>query len=352
MKNQKPKILVTGAAVAIAFTLSIFVPDNALAQKSSRAIPGLSQDSTSSNVVLSRDTGTAAPLANTSAKDAVYGSGSGIGGSAYMQNTERYAPGTAPTPLPMPPAPDPGASIAQIGQAIQMFMQFMGSQNQKQAAQQYSDYVDPNAVLSEGTAPPLPITGDVLDSECTGLAPEARKKMQDYIRHCGSSLSNENVVITDFSSITPIMYILRRSDMSMVGCSRVGYGSKSHGNPPIPGNGAQSHQTPGGFFVTKVHNGEAYQEWNSIGLRGLGSENAQTINRGVIMHPTNGHTWGCVGIPSKRFAVAKSQIGYGATVLHYFPGQATPSQSVCPRSGGQSSVPGNANPGANQDAVQ
>ena len=109
-----------------------------------------------------------------------------------------------------------------------------------------------------------------------------------------------------------------------------GAGSHTNGGTPTAGNGGGSAQTPAGFLVTKPHHGRLYQEWNSVGISGMGSENGNTAGRGVIIHPSNGHTLGCIGIPPSRFVTVKRSIAYGSVVLNYFPGQIGNSQNRCP----------------------
>lgn len=235
----------------------------------------------------------------------------------------------APIAYPTPPAPD--ASLPVMQAAIQAFMQFMNQPStQKDMATKYPDYVNPATVSRQSTAPsvdPRPL------ADCAGLAPAAKEKMKAYLARCGSQLRipNGNVSIIDFSTSRPVMYVLRQSDLSCVTAVHVGYGVGSHGNPPRPGNTPSSLTTPPGFHITKVHNGRAYQEFNSIGIAGMGSENSNTIGRGVILHPSNGHTHGCIGIPWAQFAQVKRLLGYGTVVYNHFPAQAGgDSEMRCP----------------------
>lgn len=230
---------------------------------------------------------------------------------------------------PTPPSPD--ASLPVMQAAIQAFMQFMQQPStQKDAATKYPDYVNPTAVNRQSTAPsvdPRPL------KDCGGLSPAAKEKMKAYLSRCGANLRipNGNVSIIDFSSSRPVMYVLRQSDLSCVTAMHVGYGVNSHGNPPKAGNSPSSLMTPPGFHITKVHNGAAYQEFNSIGIAGMGSDNSNTIGRGVILHPSNGHTHGCIGIPWAQFAEVKKMLGYGTVVYNYFPNQANgDSEMRCP----------------------
>lgn len=257
-----------------------------------------------------------------------------------------YTPSATPTPAvavaptPFPFAPPAGASPEVLSQAIQAFMGYLTGVDQSGNAQGFPDWVNPSVVSGMQRAPGLPsISGAALDSNCGGLPVAALEQMRGYLNRCGRNLSipTGKVAITDFSSNTPSMYILDAKSLECVGSTRVTYGVGSHASTPRAGNGFSSHQTPAGFHITKAHHGRLYQEWNSVGIAGMGSENSNTVGRGVIIHPSNGHTLGCIGIPPSRFATVKSAIAYGSVVFNYYPGQIGNSQNRCPAYTGSSS---------------
>lgn len=233
------------------------------------------------------------------------------------------------------PAPPANASPEMLQQAIQSFMNYMTGVDQNGNPQNFPDWVNPATVARQSSAPALPtITGQALDPSCDGLPEDAKNRMREYLKGCSSALQmqTDKVAINDFSTNSPVMYILNVKDLSCSGSTRVTFGVGSHNRygAPLAGNGGGSSQTPAGFLVTKPHQGRLYQEWNSVGIEGMGSENSATAGRGVIIHPSNGHTLGCIGVPPSRFVTVKRAIAYGSVVLNYFPGQVGSSQSRCP----------------------
>lgn len=253
-----------------------------------------------------------------------------------------YTAAAVPTPAPASNMLNPfagftpppvNASPDVMNQAIQNFMQYMNGVDQAGNPQGFPDWVNPEVIRRGQRAPPLPpISGTSLDSSCSGLNPEALEKMRKYIQDCGANIQSRSgkVAINDFSTNTPSMYILDQDTLSCVGSTRITYGIGSQSSRPRAGNGHSSHMTPAGFHVTKPHNGTLYQEWNSVGLAGMGNENSNTIGRGVIIHPSNGSTLGCIGIPPSRFVTVKNAIAYGSVVYNYYPGQTGSSQNRCP----------------------
>jgi hypothetical protein len=252
------------------------------------------------------------------------------GQAAYTPAAPTATAGTAGIGFPAPPS---DASNSALNQAIQSFMKYLTGVDQNGNPQNFPDWVNPSVIAREQRAPGLPlITGENLDPSCEGLSPDAKNRMRDYLKGCGKVLQNQTgkVAITDFSTNTPTLYVLNANDLSCAGSTRVTYGVGSHNNPPVAGNNGGSSQSPAGFLVTKPHHGTLYQEWNSVGIEGMGSENSNTAGRGVIFHPSNGHTLGCIGIPTSRFVTVKRAIAYGSVVLNYFPGQIGDSQNRCP----------------------
>ncbi len=253
--------------------------------------------------------------------------------AAYTAAVPMNPPSTPGIGFPAPPA---NASPDAMAQAIQSFMNYLTGVDEQGNPQGFPDWTDPKIINNQQSAPGLPlITGTALDASCDGLSEDAKLRMKNYLQGCGGVLQNQTgkVAITDFSTSTPTLYVLNSKDLSCAGSTRVTYGVGSHGNPPVAGNEGGSSQTPAGFLVTKPHHGRLYQEWNSIGIQGMGSENGKTIGRGVILHPSNGHTLGCVGIPPSRFVTVKRALAYGSVVLNYFPGQMGSSQRRCPNYG-------------------
>ncbi|MBX3018168.1 MAG: hypothetical protein KF767_09790 [Bdellovibrionaceae bacterium] len=279
-----------------------------------------------SRKIVSEDTRTM-PAEQQAATGTTTGYAAAVNGPSYLDYS---VAGTTAAPLAYPTPPSPDASLPVMQAAIQAFMQYMQSPAGQKNMSKYPDYVNPATVNRQSTAPsvdPRPL------KDCGGLAPAAKEKMKAYLSRCGSSLRipNGNVSIIDFSTSRPVLYVLRQSDLSCVTAVHVGYGVNSHGNPPRPNNTPSSLATPPGFHITKVHNGRAYQEFNSIGIQGMGSENSNTVGRGVILHPSNGHTHGCIGIPWAQFAEIKRHLGYGTVVYNYFPSQTNnDSENRCP----------------------
>lgn len=265
-----------------------------------------------------------APAATTGAASTAGASLIATPGANYLPQT------TAAAPITYPVAPPPDASLPVLQAAIQSFMQFMAQPSTQANLGAYPDYVNPAVVARQSTAPsvdPTPL------KDCSALPAAAKEKMRGYLQRCGPNLRipNGNVAIIDFSTSRPVLYVLRQSDLSCVQAVHIGYGVGSHGNPPRAGNTPESHMSPPGFHITKVHNGSAYQEFNSIGIMGMGRDNSNTAGRGVILHPSNGHTHGCIGIPWARFAEIKKQLGYGTVVYNYFPSQSNgDSEFRCP----------------------
>lgn len=293
------------------------------------AVPSMTMAAKSSRRIQQEDLG--AGVGKKEETATVVSSGGYSGQAAYTPAATPVAVAASPTPFPFtPPA---GASPEVLTQAIQSFMQYLTGVDQSGNAQGFPDWVNPATVAAGQRAPALPsITGAALDSNCGGLPASAVDMMKSYLHKCGGNLNivTGKVAITDFSTNTPSMYILDSRTLECVGSTRVTYGVGSHSSTPRAGNGFSSHQTPAGFHVTKPHHGRLYQEWNSVGIAGMGSENSNTAGRGVIIHPSNGHTLGCIGIPPSRFATVKSAIAYGSVVLNYYPGQIGSSQNRCP----------------------
>lgn len=340
-------------AMTIGLSL-IFLSTNLMAGKSPRALH--------SDPTAKKDLATApmpsVPVGPVSALPAGTGTSArrGFGASSYL------ASDVTNQGLVYPPPPADNSSLPLLAAAIQAFAVFMKNVDLSNNAPKYKDWENP-ALTGQGSAPPLPDdapsvttpggrapelpnTSTPLDSNCGKLPKEALDRMKAYLKRCGRNVrpASGNVAITDFSTDEPVVYVLKRSDLSCAGSSRVSFGIGSHGKPPTPGNTPGGNATPAGFMTTKAHHGEAYQEWNSIGLRGLGSENNNTEGRGVIMHPSRGHTLGCIGIPFSRFATFKVKLGYGSVVYNYFPGfNGGNSERYCPAPSGSGAVPAGQN---------
>lgn len=237
--------------------------------------------------------------------------------------------------LTYPAAPAPDATLPMLTQAISQFLNFSGQVDAQKNPQKFPDWVNPTQVTREARAPGYGnITSQALDPQCPNLPTAAVEKMRKYLAHCQNSLQIPNglVSIVDFSTNAPVMYLLKKDDLSCAGSTRVTFGTGSHQTQPRAGNVSGSHMTPSGFHITKTHNGALYKDWNSIGLFGVGSENSNTVARGVIIHPVRGSvTLGCVGIPETRFAAVKQNLGVGSVVFNYFPNNThNDSQNRCP----------------------
>ncbi|PWU18076.1 MAG: hypothetical protein C5B49_07765, partial [Bdellovibrio sp.] len=250
---------------------------------------------------------------------------------------------SAVSPYVPPPAPPPGATVDQKNQNIDQLMQFLESVNQQGNPGHFTDWEDPKITHGPSLAPNLPpISGRALDQNCNGLAAGGLSLMKRYLERCEDQIHSDtgNVAITDFSTNEPVTYVLRQDGLSCVGSTRMTFGvGSSQSNPPTAGNAHENspkrHRTPAGFFVTVPHWGSSttiFHEWNSVGLRGLGDENDETEARGVVMHASNGHTKGCLGMPPSRFITMKDLVSYGSVMLNYFPGQIGSSQNHCPSS--------------------
>lgn len=158
---------------------------------------------------------------------------------------------------------------------------------------------------------------------CFGASSEAVSAMREYLMKCGGRLNNSsgNVVINDFSVSPPMMFIMDQSLTRCVASIPVTYGNGSQQTPPEAGNTPKSNMTPAGFHITKPHSGSRYNQSNSVGLSGTGSENnASMYPRGILIHgyPQGYTTEGCIGVPLEQFDFVKEKISYGAVVYNHF----------------------------------
>lgn len=157
---------------------------------------------------------------------------------------------------------------------------------------------------------------------CFGTSSGAVSAMREYLMRCGGRLSNRsgNIAINDFSVNPPMMFIMDQSMNRCIASIPITYGAGSQQTPPQPGNVSGENGTPAGFHITKPHNGERYQEHNSVGISGTGSENNATLMRGVVIHayPPGNATWGCIGVPPEQFDLVKNSLSYGAVVYNHF----------------------------------
>lgn len=154
---------------------------------------------------------------------------------------------------------------------------------------------------------------------------DTRKAYDDAIKFrdkCGHANrgSTQKIAVNDYSGgRMPYMYIFDLNG-TCLGKTAVAYGNGAGKVVPQPCNDDGSHLTPPGFFVTSKHNGASYNEFNSLGLTGLGGQGAK--GRGVVIHPSEAPgtatTWGCSGVGYAAFRAVQKTLGYGALVYNFF----------------------------------
>lgn len=162
-------------------------------------------------------------------------------------------------------------------------------------------------------------------ADCSQLPNDAKQRMQQFLNRCGSRLGNGGqgkVAITDFSAMPAKLFLVDRNNLN--NCSlatEVSLGSGSLGQPPEPGNTPESHKTPAGFHITRVHQGEKYGPNNSLALDGTGSENNNSLSRSILIHGKDPGkaTWGCIGIPPEKLNEVLNALGQGSVVYNHFP---------------------------------
>lgn len=155
---------------------------------------------------------------------------------------------------------------------------------------------------------------------CSGLKETVWKKFNRCREQTpGTSSSCPYVSIQD-AETKRFFIVDTRSNRCVVNThSAIGLNSGRAGNR----NPSEARtKTPAGIFKTKKHVGKRYQSHNSIGLRGLSSENDRALPRGVVIHRYRGRTtWGCNGVQGfQRDVHPKLRNGgrYGCLHFNYF----------------------------------
>jgi hypothetical protein len=169
----------------------------------------------------------------------------------------------------------------------------------------------------------------------SAAAAKARDEAIDFRGRCRAAQRNGNnqkIVINDYSGDgVPTMWIFNVDGKTCYGKTSVSFGSgfnekKSADNQcldrgndrPLPCSEDGCHTTPPGFHLTGRHNGENYDETNSMSMVALEGQGSDA--RHVLIHvgssPGSNNTWGCSGIGC--FNQVKSLVSYGALVYNYF----------------------------------
>lgn len=164
-------------------------------------------------------------------------------------------------------------------------------------------------------------------ANCSDLSSEAKQNMQKWLDKCGSKLANNGagkVAIVDMSGSTPKLFMLDKQNLNT--CSLavpVSIGVNSVGPPPKPGNEKESNMTPAGFHITRVHQGERYGPNNSLAMDGTGSENNNSLSRGILLHAKQpgANTIGCIGVPPEKLNDIMNQLGTGSVIYNHFPNE-------------------------------
>lgn len=160
---------------------------------------------------------------------------------------------------------------------------------------------------------------------CSDLSNDAKQRMQQWLDKCGSKLANNGqgkVAVTDMSLNPPKLFLLDRSNLNNCSMSTpISIGSGSGGPPPKPGNEPKSNMTPAGFHITRLHQGERYGPNNSLALDGTGTENNNSLSRGILLHAKSEgqNTIGCIGVPPEKLNDVMNALGTGSVIYNHFP---------------------------------
>lgn len=158
-----------------------------------------------------------------------------------------------------------------------------------------------------------------------------KEKAEEFRKSClqknGLSGAGDKILISDYSSTPPTMYVFVGGSLKT--SFPVSWGNGGSGgegaSAPKACNEKSSKLTPPGFHLTVPHTGgAAYSEQNSLGLAGLNGQRSHE-NRGILIHAVEGsgqaNTWGCSGLSMDDFYTIKNEIGYGALVYNHFGNQ-------------------------------
>ena len=188
------------------------------------------------------------------------------------------------------------------------------------------------------------------DSPCqcanAGKVEEAVKEALDFYKANAACIGGKSpddpstlMAINDYRGRTGCMYLVdMNGKCNFATTSDYGTGG---GAPPTPGCRDESHMTPAGFHVTSVHNGERYDDSNSLELTNLQGQGSK--RRAILIHQGRcgggASTWGCSGVGN--YPEVRRRLGHGALVYNYFGskvGNCSGARSTeCARDGGGSS---------------
>ena len=101
-------------------------------------------------------------------------------------------------------------------------------------------------------------------------------------------------------------------------CVEITVGSSSTSDPAKLGDGSGSNETPPGLLCTEQHDSAKFPAGTSLGLKGLSSDNSSTESRGVLIHPSEGPTQGCIGIKDGKFDEVKESLGENGSPVYVY----------------------------------
>lgn len=217
-------------------------------------------------------------------------------------------------------------------------------------------------------APSGPVGGVGNCSQVPSSVGQALREVIAFKNSChltrGFESSGKKIVINDYSSSKPRMYVFDTSGVRCLKSVPIAWGGGGRGTPssmkvpPRPCSGDGQKLTPPGIHYTAPHTGGSrYSEAESMGLVGLSGQGSMgpPKNRAILIHPKASagqpSTWGCTGVPPQDFQEIKSMVGYGSLVHNYFGGRAptsnckdrdglNPSGASCRQDPGNASLQG------------
>ena len=101
-------------------------------------------------------------------------------------------------------------------------------------------------------------------------------------------------------------------------CYEITVGENSNQDPAKLGDVPTSNETPPGLLCTAPHSTDKFPEGTSLGLKGVSSDNSSTESRGVLIHPSDGPTQGCIGIKDGKFDEVKEALGEKAAPVYVY----------------------------------
>lgn len=234
----------------------------------------------------------------------------GVTGSPVMQPvTTGQEPGSVPAAQP---APSGGAGMMP-GMMPMGAMGAMGAQPQS-ASNRRSGRAGTYVCFNDEESP----------CKCENVATiaEAIKEAQEFHALCVEQgvirSPNRLMAINDYRGRVGCMYLIDVNTGQCDYATTSDYGTGS-GVPPRPGCTSGSHMTPAGFHLTRPHNGERYDESNSLGLMGL--QGQMSGPRAILIHQGKcrggAATWGCSGVGN--YPEVRKRLGrQGTLVYNYF----------------------------------